>query len=215
MKKLLKVLLIVMLCFSVVGCGSSDSSKSSTTDKKVKETEEERIAREYSENLASHKGYEAGVYGAGKDIKAGEYCLFANDLDDISNGYEVRKTEYDEGEDVLLDAFDFYTSYVNLKKGDFIEFEGAILYSVKDMPEIYKELPYVMLKVGKDIKAGNYLITPVDAGAYYEVTSPVTDAWGDRVTIISNAFDFKNTKKVKLKKGQYLSLENCTYKKEK
>lgn len=216
----MKKLLCSMLCLGVMfGCSNSDNKKE--TIQKDQETTEQKVVREYKEKLESHKNYKSGTYQVGKDFEAGEYCLFSNSADNINDSYEVRKNEFSDGDDTIYTDEYFLNSYVNLKKGEYIEIDNATLFSVSDMPDVHINVAYGMLKVGKDIDPGNYLIKPLkpeervnDSDVYFEVLTPYGE-YGDRNDIVMNELDFTTNKKIKLKKGQYLRIINCTYEKSK
>ena len=211
----MKKILCMFLCLGMLlGCSSKQ-----TENTKIQETEIEKEIKEYKEILDQYSGYESGTYEVGKDIDAGEYCLFADRLDFKSNSYTVRDTEYDEGQDTLAYKTDFFNSYITLKEGDFIEFESAKLFKSSSMPEVFIDYPYIVAKVGKDIEAGNYIIKPLpeeewvtNTGVYFSVYNPVSTKY-NRNEIVINDIDFTGNKKIKLKDGQYLEVENCTFEK--
>lgn len=216
----MKKILCALLCLGMIfGCSSSDNKKEAP--QKNQETAEQKGLREYKEKLENHKNYKNGTYQVGKDFEAGEYCLFSNSADSINNSYVVRKNEFSDGNDIIYSDEYFLNSYINLKNGEYIEIDNATLFSVTDMPDVHINVAYGMLKVGKDIDSGNYLIKPLkqeervnNGSVYFEVLTPFGE-FGDRNDIIMNELDFATDKKIKLKNGQYLRIENCTYEKAK
>lgn len=216
----MKKILCALLCLGMMlGCTHNNNEKQ--TVQKSEETVEEKKLREYKEVLEKHKNYKNGTYQVGKDFDAGEYCLFSNNLDNISNSYEVRKNEYSNGDDYIYSDQNFLNSYIHLKKGEYIEIDGATMFSINDMPEVHKNFPYAVIKVGKDIESGNYIIKPlnedehvINGGTYYAIMDPIGE-YGDRNDIAKNDLDFTTDKKVKLKKNQYLKIQNCTFEKAK
>lgn len=79
---------------------------------------------------------------------------------------------------------------------------------VKNVKPTTKTIKDGMYKVGKDISAGEYLITSNSGSyaSYYEVTS---DSTGNADSILSNDI-FSGTRYITLKNGQYIKIEDST-----
>lgn len=218
----MKKLLLSLLCLGMLlGCSNnSNEKKQEEKPQEESKTTEQDQTTQYQDELEKYKNYKSGTYQVGKDIDAGEYCLFSNSIDDLSNSYEVRKNEFSDGDDYIYSESNFSNSYITLKKGDYIEIDGATMFNVNDMPAINTDFPYVTIKVGKDIEPGNYIIKPLKeedyvflgGGVYFKIMNPFGEN-GDRNDIVTNGLDFTVDKKVKLKNNQYLMIQNCTFEK--
>lgn len=159
----------------------------------------------------------SGVYEVGKDLPAGEYIAF-QDSDDSVASLELRKTEYKTGsEDEIISYHFFNNVYITVKEGQFIEFESCNLYPVEDAPTINEtdaKERSIMLKVGKDIAPGNYIIYSNENSAlsysFFQVT--ILRDIDNYQKIVMNGSGFQGEQKVQLQEGQYLELEWCSIK---
>lgn len=208
----MKKILCALLCLGMLfGCSSNTNDESSNNNNEEETTKS--YSEQYQDVLNKHKYYKSGTYAVGKDIKAGEYCLFDIEYGSLDNEFTVRKNEYSEGDDSLAFDCNFMNCYITLKDGDYIEFENAVLFSIDDMPGILETNTYCMFKVGKDIEEGNYIIKPTDESNYYAIYNPF--GYDDRRNdLVTNDLDFTNEKKIKIKEGQYLKVENCSLEKQ-
>lgn len=158
----------------------------------------------------NHKGFEAGTYEVGKDLDSGEYLVLMN-VGANNTSVEVRKNEYTNGDDFLYGDSNFYNDYIIVYNGMFVETDGVTLYKISDSPKVASNYNIVNLKVGRDIKAGNYTITPTDETmSYYEISTKNKNDYGTLGEIISNDVNFSSPKKVNLVNGQYLKLSYAT-----
>lgn len=196
----MKKILLSLLCIGMlVGCSSKNDETANIQPKD-----------EYQQILNEHKHYKAGLYQVGKDFKAGEYCLFDDNLEDNNVAqFSLRKEEYSDGESILDDGL-FVNHYILLKEGEYIEFENAVLFDTKDMPGIMKDNTYCMFKVGKDIEAGNYIAKPIGESSCITIYLPESENKKYRQDLVDIEVDFTNEKKIKLKNGQYVDVENCS-----
>lgn len=175
------------------------------------------LKKEFSENVKksayyrdSHKGYEAGTYAIGKDLDPGEYLVLMNNGVNTTS-VEIRKNEYTNGDDHLYDNDNFYNDYIIVYDGQFVETDGVTLYKISDSPKVPSNYNIITLKVGRDIEAGNYIITPTDPSvSYYEVTTKDINEYGTLGELITNDLNFSSPKKVTLSDGQYIKLSYAT-----
>ncbi len=152
----------------------------------------------------SEEYYSEGQYKVGDDLPAGEYVLLNNSS---RSGYFCVSSDAN-GDDILFnDNFD-YNSIITVKKGEYVELNrceavpSAVFYTSEKIPA---DEPGSMLKVGVDIAPGEYkLIAESDSSGYYCV---YPDSRHQKIITNDN---FKNSARVKVKKGQYLVLNRCT-----
>jgi len=152
------------------------------------------------------KTYEAGQYKVGLDMDAGEYVLMATS--DYGGYFSV--TSDANGRDILFnDNFDV-NSIIEVRRGEYVELSRCMAIAAEDFYEEYsiKEgLSGVMLRVGYDIKPGEYkLIATSDYGGYYCI---YPDARHEDIIANDN---FDNSAYVSVRYGQYLILSRCRIK---
>lgn len=191
-----KVICILLIGICLFGCSDSNVKNKDIENNSTVQNEE----IEYEEELNKYKSYQSGTYEVGKDIDAGEYCLFVKKLSNMNDSFSVRREEYVTGEDSIISEYNFLNYYITLKEGEYIEFDGALLFSVKDMPVLDKNLIFGMLKVRKDIEEGKYKVIPIeeskrayDGSVHYRVMEPINGE--ERNEIITIAIDFTIDKK--------------------
>lgn len=153
-------------------------------------------------DLSAHKYYKAGTYEVGKDITEGEYLIIASDkISDAS--YELASTSYDSSdtETFSIDQ-SFKNSYVFVKNGQFLKVKNAYIYSVDDRPTLNLQNNGVF-KVGVDLEAGIYNISPRDDSSYYEIMLLNDEK---KFEIATNDFGFTDDIQIKVNDGEYLDL---------
>ncbi|WP_321833512.1 hypothetical protein [Clostridium butyricum] len=146
-----------------------------------------------------------GTYKVGQDIQAGEYLVKCTS--DFGGYYEC--TANGNFESVIFNGnvSKGSSDYITLKEGEYIKLQRCVMYTTANAPSIvpsdgiYKEGTY---KVGKDIQAGEYLITSTnsDFDAYVEVSN---DSRHNINNIVMND-NFKGNKYVTVEDGQYLTI---------
>lgn len=156
------------------------------------------------------KVYDSGMYKVGSEIDAGEYFVMA---DPGRTAYlEVNKDSSGSFQSVVanenISTFFFITvsegQYLSVKRGTFVKAADAKVPGPDDGGK-YGEGMY---RVGTDIPAGEYKISP-DAGdsAYIEVSS---DSLGSLYSIVAN----ENTTDpiyITVDKGQYLKVRDGAF----
>ena len=156
--------------------------------------------------FAGMKTYEAGQYKVGLDMDAGEYVLMASS--DYDGYFSV--TSDANGNDILFNDNFETNSIIEVRRGEYVELKRCIAIAADDFYSEYsiKEgLSGVMLRVGYDIKPGEYkLIATSDYGGYYCI---YPDARHDDIIANDN---FDNSSYVAVRYGQYLVLSRCRIK---
>nr|WP_295678746.1 hypothetical protein [uncultured Lachnoclostridium sp.]DAE05632.1 MAG TPA: hypothetical protein [Siphoviridae sp. cthL03] len=151
------------------------------------------------------QSYEEGQYKVGVDIPAGEFVLLATD----DSGY-FSVTSDANGNDILFNDNFETNSIITIKKNEYVELSRCIAYPSSqfyDELEINQENYGTMLKVGKDIKPGEYKIETDGSSGYYCIYS---NSRHDDIVANDN---FDNSCYVSVEKGQYLVLSRCRIKK--
>ena len=145
-----------------------------------------------------------GKYKVGKDLPAGEYYVKCNSY----NMYVAVSS--DSSGDLDSIVYNLNTkggAYITVEDGEYLEIQGGDLYQLDDSPDRGDDRGYYkegMYKVGDDIPAGEYDVDSTENQGYYEIASNSRHKVED---IIKND-NFKDTEKVKLENGQYITLTN-------
>ena len=191
--------------FYVGEAGMSVAEAFDSGNKDDLKRELKRFKEGYSEYFAPlyDKQYDEGQYKVGKDIQAGEYVLFTSV--GYSSGYFCVSSD-PNGDDITFnDNFD-YNSIITIKKGEYIELSRCSAVPMKDVKKIPKKKG-TMFKVGKHIKAGTYKIKSKGGSDGYYCIYP--DSRHDDIESNDN---FKGTRYIKVKNGQYLLFSRATFK---
>ena len=125
--------------------------------------------------------YTPGTYKIGRDIQKGEYIVKRIPGSDPYGGLSFKKSVDPYVQNVASDFKMVDVSvYYTLSKDGYVHIKGCELYDAAshDMASIGCDgTTPAMYKVGKDIKAGTYTITPDGSGkSYYAVYKNSTDA---------------------------------------
>ena len=125
--------------------------------------------------------YAPGTYKIGRDIQKGEYIVKRIPGSDPYGGLSFKKSVDPYVQNVASDFKMVDVSvYYTLSKDGYVHIKGCELYDAAshDMASIGCDgTTPAMYKVGKDIKAGTYTITPDGSGkSYYAVYKNSTDA---------------------------------------
>lgn len=141
----------------------------------------------------------AGAYKVGKDIPAGEYMIFGNDV-----YYEISKkpSNYDA---ILTNDFVYNKAYVRLSVGQYFKLSdyGKGAYFIPSSKVKHTLATSVknpgMYKIGTDLKAGTHKIS---FGSYYEIinNSPILG-----MDIVYNGL-INRSEYVEVKNGQFLKI---------
>ncbi|WAW14572.1 SHOCT domain-containing protein [Peptostreptococcus equinus] len=145
----------------------------------------------------------SGHYQVGKDMKAGEYKIFAEN----ENAYmEITKDIKGKSDSIIYNYLPKTFSYIFAKDGQYVKLDNCYAVPASKAKKFdgkeYKDGQY---KVGFDIPAGEYNITANNENAYFEVsTSP-----SDNNTIVNNDC-FTDNRMATIKDGQYFKLQDAT-----
>lgn len=151
--------------------------------------------------------YKSGMYKVGDTMPAGEYLLLANDEWSNSGYYEVTSDTTGELDSIIVnDNFD-NRGFVQVEEGTYINLQRCVAIPVDEVPPYEAENGYYpegTYRVGIDIPAGEYTLSPIDSdiSGYYELRE---DASGDWDKIISNK-NFDGEFFLTIKDGQYFTL---------
>lgn len=156
--------------------------------------------------------YSDGTYLVGKDIAAGEYLALIDNLKKNSH-IEVRTNEFKSSdEDVIERVSYFYNNYVMLQENQFLEIENCVLIPIENAPTLTQnDANRVELKVGRDIEQGNYIVSSNSDNNYFSIT--IREENGTKKALILNELNFSGEKRIQIKDGQYLELDECEIKK--
>lgn len=145
--------------------------------------------------------YSEGQYKIGTDMPSGEYILFSTS----GNGYFSVTTDANGDDIVFNDNFDV-NSIVTVHDGEFLKLSRAFAVSTVDFYSEYTivtDSPGVMLKVGKDLYAGEYKIKATSDSGYYCIYAD-----SRHNDIVSND-NFSGSRYIEVADGQYLVLSRC------
>ena len=143
----------------------------------------------------------------GRELPVGEYFLHCTEY---GQGH-IKVSNFDTCEIIFTADFD-KSFYVTLKEGDVLSFINCELYILKEPSGLNRPFGQPgMFKVGFDLEPGKYNVVP-----YGNDEEPVVrihkDSKYDIDSFSDNAFPEKG--KIKVKKGDYLELDNCILEKE-
>lgn len=145
--------------------------------------------------------YEEGQYKVGTDIPVGEYVLLATD----NSGYFSVSSDAN-GSDILFNDNFETNSIITVKKNEYLKLSRCIALPAIEYYKYFvinTERYGTMLKVGKDIKPGEYKLETNGSSGYYCIYD--NSRHGD---IVAND-NFDNSCYVSVESGQYIILSNC------
>lgn len=230
-KKIISVVLILLIIFTITGCDSSNSSNenytknnsssnsnssssnsSSTNKQENKElTEAEKMTIKIVALFDEKLAFDTGSYIQG-DIPAGEYAFIKFDG---SGSYYCEK----DGSGNIVDNENFDSfGYVKVHSVGNLETKGILInvkafekLSVKSAKEIYEILNNQnnwnqsgYYKVGIDINPGRYIVESIGSGYWAIMSGPVSSS-----DIVDND-NFNGKAAINLSNGQYLKLSRAT-----
>lgn len=150
--------------------------------------------------------FTSGTYKVGTDIPAGEYVI-----ENPSMSYmEVASDSTGDLNSIITNDNFKNRIYITISDGQYIQFKGK-MYAEADMPAyepVNGVYPEGMYKVGKDIPAGEYKISPTKDRGYFEVDS---NSSGSMDAILAND-NIENEVYQTLSDGQYIKLSSCQIK---
>ncbi len=149
------------------------------------------------------KTYSAGMYKIGSDMPAGEYVLIASD----QSYFEVDKDSTGQLDSILANDNFSNRTIISVSDGQYLKMTDCVAYAFQDAPKVQPVGGFLsdgMYKVGIDLPAGEYKVTPV-GDAYVEVSS---DSSHSLNSIITND-NFKEERYITVTNGQYLRLNSA------
>lgn len=152
----IRIMLLIMLSWLVVGCGSEKPAEQSSPPPQTKTVETQNY-------------YSNGQFKVGTDITAGEYIAIGTGYVCVSTTPEANSANNEIlMNDNIIDA----RRYVLVNDGEYVQLQGDIkLYSVADAPKVDTsgKIPSGQYKCGSDIVAGEYKIT-LEPKGYFAVS---------------------------------------------
>lgn len=140
------------------------------------------------------------TYAVGKDLKEGVYRLIARN-DSAPAYYRVSNKNSTQDIDIYQDNIFINSTYVELKKGQYLYVSDADVKSLGEIEPykadsgVYKEGGY---KVGFDLPAGRYSVSPISDVGYVEVSNSA-----DKNDSIIKAY-IQKPLTIDLKDGQFI-----------
>ena len=157
---------------------------------------------------SNSKAIKEGTYKVGKDIQAGEYLIKST----TGAYYECNSDSTGDYKSIIFNGniSKGGHEYITLKEGECITLKRGEMYTVVDAPSVIPTNGLYangMYKVGKDIPAGEYLVTSTDdtLSGYIAVS---TDSRHNVKSIVTND-NFKGTTYITVEDGQYLKLSRA------
>ena len=199
-RKLMMIAAAAMLAVMLAACGSS-GAQTQDTGSATATTAGEQQSAESQDELEQ---YDAGMYKVGTDIPAGEYILCPS----ATAYYQAATDSTGTLESIVSNDNLSGTRYITVSEGQYLTLTGCTAYPasyVSDGTIKNDNLSGGMYKVGVDIDAGEYKVTP-DGDGYYEVDS---SSAGTLDVIVANE-NFSSDVYVTVSDGQYLKLSGAT-----
>jgi hypothetical protein len=164
----LGVIIVISVIASIADGGSSDSNSgipvSATTEAETGET----AAVPQRNNPPQY--IKAGMYKIGSELPAGEYIIESTG----SMGYyQISSDSSGELDSIIVnDTLERGAyAYIIVQDGDYLQIQSGRMISAATFtitPKNLSDIPPSAYKVGKDIPAGEYKITPTDEMGYWE-----------------------------------------------
>jgi hypothetical protein len=167
----LKIVLIVfgaIIVISIIAniASGGDSGSSPETPAVVNANPEREPAPQKQRSVQYIK---AGMYKVGSELPAGEYIIEATGTPAY---YQVSSDSSGEFDSIIVnDTFDKGVyAYILVQEGDYLKVERGrtIAASKLTLQPKLDDIPPSTYKVGKDIPAGEYKLTPTSEMAYWE-----------------------------------------------
>ena len=199
-KRLAMIAAAAMLAVMLTACGSSGAQTQDTGSATATAAGEQQSAESQDEL----EQYADGMYKVGADIPAGEYILDPSAM----AYYQVASDSTGALESIVSNDNFSGTRYITVSDGQYLTLTSCTAYPasyVSDGTIKNDNLSGGMYKVGVDIDAGEYKVTP-DGSGYYEVDS---SSAGTLDVIVANE-NFSSDVYVTVADGQYLKLSGAT-----
>ena len=146
--------------------------------------------------------YQEGDYIVGKDIPAGEYVLY---MTDYAGSYTLYSDSSGElGSIIENDVFD-YNSIVTIKDGQYLDLSNCYAISIYAGTSLDTR-GSGMFMVGRHIPAGEYRIQADGNEQAYMAVLSHSNQLLNYIVVKDN---FKGTKHITVKEGQYLVIRNA------
>lgn len=200
-RKLMMIAAAAMLAVMLTACGSSGAQTQDNNSAGSATTTSEQQPAESRDKLEQ---YDAGMYKVGTDIPAGEYILKPSAM----AYYQVASDSTGALESIVSNDNFSGTRYITVSDGQYLTLTSCTAYPASYVSEgkvKNDNLSGGMYKVGVDIDAGEYKVTP-DGNGYYEVDS---SSAGTLDAIVANE-NFSSDVYVTVSDGQYLKLSGAT-----
>ena len=199
-RKLMMIAAAAMLAVMLTACGSSGAQTQDNNSAGSATTSEQQPA----ESRDKLEQYDAGMYKVGTDIPAGEYILKPSAM----AYYQVATDSTGTLESIVSNDNFSGTRYITVSEDQYLTLTSCTAYPASYVSEgkvKNDNLSGGMYKVGVDIEAGEYKVTPEGDG-YYEVDS---SSAGTLDAIVANE-NFSSDVYVTAADGQYLKLSGAT-----
>ena len=200
-KRLMAIAIPAMIATTLTACGSSEAQ---TQDNNSAGSATTTIEQQQTESQDELEQYDAGMYKVGTDIPAGEYILDPSAM----AYYQVASDSTGALESIVSNDNFSGTRYITVSDGQYLTLTSCTAYPASYVSEgkvKNDNLSGGMYKVGVDIEAGEYKVTPEGDG-YYEVDS---SSAGTLDAIVANE-NFSSDVYVTVADGQYLKLSGAT-----
>jgi hypothetical protein len=150
------------------------------------------------------KGIPGGMYKVGVDMPAGEYVI-------VGSGYLQVSSDSTGSFESIIENDNYENRAITVvAEGHYLQFKGRA-YTWEEAPKVDTSsgrLSSGTYKVGVDLPAGEYKVTPTGSG-YLEVRA---GASGEGVRNIVSNDNFNTDRYITVSDGQYLKLKRATLK---
>jgi hypothetical protein len=154
------------------------------------------------------KWFKAGTYKVGKDIKVGEYFIQSTN-NSLGAYFQVSKDSTGKLTSITTNDNFKGNRYITLVSGQYFKVTNgrfAVASSVPKLAAVKGKYLEGMYKVGRDLPAGEYKVTPSSKiGSYYEVSK---DSKGSLTSIVANEI-IKSDTYLSVSNGQYVKFIGC------
>jgi hypothetical protein len=169
------VVIVIAVIANIAGGGDNGSSSEiSVLDNRSTESGEDTTVSQ-TKNQAQY--IKAGMYKVGSELSAGEYIIEATGA---MAYYQVSSDSSGELDSIIVnDTFDMGGfGYITLQDGDYIKIERGRMIAASELilqPKL-DDIPPSTYKIGKDLPAGEYKLTPTNEMAYWERSKNTRDS---------------------------------------
>jgi hypothetical protein len=160
--------IVISIIANIGGGDGSDSGSGTPVSVNTSAESGETVAAPQERSSAQY--IRAGMYKVGSELPAGEYIIESTG----SIGYyQISSDSSGELDSIIVnDTLDRGAyAYVIVQDGDYLKIESGRMISAANLtitPKDMGDIPPSTYKVGKDLPAGEYKLTPTDDMAYWE-----------------------------------------------